>query len=78
MSDMSDMSDFYKLCKNYAVHNLSDRYPSYDVTTNNVCITSVVTTSKEKVVTISNSFDDTTYEITRDNATGAITCCVND
>ena len=75
---MSDMSDFYKLCKDYAVHNLSDRYPSYDVTTNNVCITSVATTSKEKVVTVSNSFDDTTYEITRDNATGALTCCVND
>ena len=75
---MSDMSDFYKLCKDYAVRNLSDRYPSYDVTTKNVCITSVATTSKEKVITVSNSFDDTTYEITRDNATGALTCCVND
>ena len=78
MSDMSDMSDFYRLCKNYAVHNLSVRYPSYDVTINNVYITSVASSPKEKVVTISNSFDDTTYEITRDNATGAITCWVND
>ena len=44
---MSDMSDFYKLCKDYAVRNLSDRYPSYDVTINNVYITSVASSPKE-------------------------------